>query len=141
MGKAIGEAGLSALIAKIKAWGAAMFLAKSDVEEVSVIAVDTVPVAGSGNLITSGGVRAALDGAHVTLSVTLPAAGWAESSITVSAEGVTAASTVVISPAPESMEVCSAARVYCSAQGSGSLTFSCASAPTADIVMNVIMLD
>ena len=72
MGKAIGEVGLQALIAKIKAWGAAAFLAKSDVEEVSVIGVDTVPVAGSGNLITSGGVRAAIDGAGYLTLETLP---------------------------------------------------------------------
>lgn len=72
MGKAIGESGLQALIAKIKAWGSAAFLAKSDVEEVSVIGVDTVPVEGSGNLITSGGVRAALDEAGYLTLETLP---------------------------------------------------------------------
>ena len=72
MGKAIGESGLQALIAKIKAWGSAAFLAKSDVEEVSVIGVDTVPTAISGNLITSGGVRAAIDGAGYLTLETLP---------------------------------------------------------------------
>ena len=72
MGKAIGESGLQALIAKIKAWGSAAFLAKSDVEEVSVIGVDTGPVEGSGNLITSGGVRAAIDNAGYLTLETLP---------------------------------------------------------------------
>ena len=72
MGKAIGESGLQALIAKIKAWGAVMFLAKSDVEQVGVIGVDTVPTANSGNLITSGGVRAAIDGAGYLTLETLP---------------------------------------------------------------------
>lgn len=75
-----------------------------------------------------------------TVSVSLPVANWNTSSktITVAASGVTASNTVMVSPAPASISVYSAAGVYCSAQGSNSLTFTCSSIPTAALTVNVV---
>ena len=80
-------------------------------------------------------------GANTTITVSLPVASWNTSTkqISVSASGVTASNLVEVSPAPASWSVASAAGVYCSAQGSNSLTFTCSSIPTAAITVNVVI--
>lgn len=78
---------------------------------------------------------------HSTLSVTLAAANWSSNTITVSATWVTASNTVIVSPAPSSFSAYTSGVVYCSAQTSGSLTFSCTTEPTSDITVNVLILN
>ena len=77
---------------------------------------------------------------HGNITVTLNVANWNTTSktISVTASGVTASNTVMVSPAPASTSVYSAAGVYCSAQGSNSLTFTCSSIPTAALTVNVV---
>ena len=79
---------------------------------------------------------------HSTVTVTLSVAGWNSSTKvqSVTASGVTTSNLVLVSPAPASTSVYSAAGVYCSAQGSNSLTFTCSSIPTAAITVNVVIM-
>ena len=78
---------------------------------------------------------------HSILSVTLAAANWSSNTITVSATWVTASNTVIVSPAPSSFSAYTSGVVYCSAQASDSLTFSCTTEPTSDITVNVLILN
>jgi hypothetical protein len=75
-----------------------------------------------------------------TITVTLTAAWWSSNSQTVSATGVTASNTVIVSPAPSDIADYADCGVYCSAQGSGTLTFGCDTAPDGDIVVNVLIM-
>lgn len=75
-----------------------------------------------------------------TITVTLASANWSSQSITVSATGVTASNTVIVSPDPASINDYATNSVYCSAQGSGTLTFSCNTEPTVDIDVNVLIM-
>ena len=75
-----------------------------------------------------------------TITVTLASANWSSKSITVSATGVTASNTVITSPSPSDYSDYTDAEIYCSAQGSGTLTFTCSTEPTNDIDVNVVIL-
>lgn len=75
----------------------------------------------------------------VTTTATLTVAGWSSSQQTITVSGVTSSNLVEVSPAPASWEVASVAGIYCSAQGSNSLTFKCNSVPTAAITINVVI--
>lgn len=75
-----------------------------------------------------------------TITVTLTSAWWSSNSQTVSATGVTASNTVIVSPAPADIADYADCGVYCSAQGSGTLTFGCDTAPSGDIVVNVLIM-
>ena len=76
-----------------------------------------------------------------TITVTLASASWSSQSITVSATWVTASNTVIVSPDPSDIVDYTSNKVYCSAQGSGTLTFSCDTEPTNDIDVNVVILN
>ncbi len=71
---------------------------------------------------------------------TLVVADWNNSTQTVNVTGVTATNAVIISPAPASAAEYASCGVLCTAQGSGTLTFTCQSTPTNDLTVNVIIL-
>ena len=75
-----------------------------------------------------------------TASVTIAASDWANNRCTKNVTGVTADNTVVVTYAPASKSVYTAADVYCSAQGSGTLTFACETTPTASVTVNVMII-
>ena len=75
-----------------------------------------------------------------TITVTLTSAWWSSNSQTVSATWVTASNTVIVSPAPSDIADYADCGVYCSAQGSGTLTFGCDTVPSGDIVVNVLIM-
>lgn len=83
---------------------------------------------------------AAPSGWSSTITVTLTSAWWSSSTQTVTATGVTASNTVIVSPAPSSIADYTAWWVYCSAQGTNSLTFTCDTDPSNDITVNVVIL-
>ena len=83
---------------------------------------------------------AAPSGWSTTITVTLTSAWWSSNSQTVSATGVTASNTVIVSPAPADIADYADKWVYCSAQGSGTLTFDCDTVPSGDIVVNVLIM-
>ena len=77
---------------------------------------------------------------HTTLTVSLAAANWSSSNtISVTANGVTASNTVLVSPAPASWTRYRDCGVRCSAQGANSLTFTAESKPTAAISVNIVI--
>lgn len=70
-------------------------------------------------------------------TVTIAAADWAQGTCTKQVAGVTPSSVVRVGAEPASEIVASNAHVYCSAQGNGTLTFSCVDAPEAAVTLNV----
>lgn len=75
-----------------------------------------------------------------TATATLSASKWSNKSQSVSVSGVTASNTVIVTAAPGSYTKYCESSVYCSAQGSGTLTFTCDTVPTADITANIVIL-
>ena len=95
------------------------------------------------SICTNGSAKAVYDATkHTTLTVSLTAAGWNSSTFqqSVTASGVTASNLVFVSPAPASWLSSSASGIYCSAQASNSLTFTCSIIPSAAITMNVVIM-
>ena len=73
---------------------------------------------------------------------TLPTAGWTDgNTLTVSASGVTAASAVIVAPAPADQDAYTEAGILCIAQGSGTLTFSREKANETAIMVNVLIVN
>lgn len=75
-----------------------------------------------------------------TVSLTIPANSWNGYGITVTAQGVTASNTVIVSPVPACQNAYSASKIICSAQGTNSLTFTCSTVPTNDIVVGAVII-
>ena len=79
-------------------------------------------------------------GWHSTITVTLTSAWWSSNSQTVSATGVTASNTVIVSPAPSDIRDYADCGVYGYWQWSWTLTFKCDTVPSGDIVVNVLIM-
>ena len=98
----------------------------------------------SGNAVKNSTVTEALNGKASVSSATasLTVAGWdaAAKTQTVTVSEVTADRIVQVSPAPVSIEAYIKAEIYCTAQGAGTLTFTCKTVPTEDITMNVVVI-
>lgn len=76
-----------------------------------------------------------------TATVTLAAASWNSSfNQTVSVQGVSPTSVVIVSPAPSSYEAYAEAWVRCTELGAGTMTFACAGAPNVDLTVNIIIM-
>lgn len=75
----------------------------------------------------------------VALTLTLPAANWADNQQTVGATGVSADNKVIVSAAPVSFDVYGEYGIRCTGQGENSLTFLCTSPPDINIVVNVLI--
>lgn len=101
----------------------------------------------AGYLTSSTGVTS-VNGSHGAVTVpsistataSLTTSGWSNSTQTVSVSGVTASNTVIVSAAPASIGDYSTCGVYCSAQGSGTLTFTCFDTPESAITVNVMII-
>lgn len=76
----------------------------------------------------------------VNSTITLTAAGWSNSSQTVSVTGMTATGVVLVSPDPTDQADYTSAGIICSAQAAGTLTFTCSTTPANDIDVVVVML-
>ena len=77
-----------------------------------------------------------------SVSITLPASGWSDSTQTVTVSGVLADETAqLIQPMPAMASQSSyyGAGVLCSGQAENSLTFTCQTVPTADLTVYVVM--
>lgn len=77
---------------------------------------------------------------YTTTTATLTVAGWSSNEQTVSVSTVTASNDVIVAPAPSDAAAWAAAGVICTAQGAGTLTFTCTTAPTAALTANVMVL-
>lgn len=98
----------------------------------------TITIAADGTISSSGG-GGGMTGTPVTVSIA--ATDWSGNTCTKSVNGVTSSNTVIVSFAPENKTAWTKADIYCSAQGSNTLTFICTSTPTATIRANVLILD
>lgn len=78
---------------------------------------------------------------HKAVTVRLPAESWAANMQTVEAEGVTADNDLIVTPKKESKTAIANAGIDVESQGAGTLTFSCASAPSEDVWVCVLILD
>lgn len=74
-------------------------------------------------------------------TVTIATSAWSGTTATVSTAGVTATNDVIVAPAPASISAWAAAGIYCSAQGAGTLTFTCATAPSEAVTANVMVFE
>ena len=76
--------------------------------------------------------------------VSLAIANWtgeaAPFTQTITVEGMTAASNIIVAPAPTSLDAYGSAQVRCTEQGANSLTFSCDSAPESDLTVNILIV-
>lgn len=95
---------------------------------------DNIPT--STSQLTNDSNFAAKSTTTVTLTTT-----WSSKTQTVSATGVTASNTVIITPTPTSYNAYCEYGVYCSAQSSGTLTFTCDEVPTSSLTVNVLILN
>ena len=76
--------------------------------------------------------------AGTIVSVSIPASAWSNKSATVTCAGVTSTSNIIVTSDPSTMQAATEAGVYCSAQGTNSLTFSCLSdEPSVSLTMDV----
>lgn len=78
--------------------------------------------------------------APVSRTATLTVAGWSNKAQSVSVAGVTANSILTVTYAPASRAAWIDADVYCSAQGAGTLTFTCDTVPTQALSVNIVIL-
>ena len=113
--------------------------------------ITTATTTGGGNAVTaisaSNGALTVTKGTTFQTNIgktsaTITVANWnSGTTATVSVSGVTASNTVIVSPAPASIATWINRGVYCSAQASGTLTFTCTKTPTADMTVNVVVMN
>lgn len=158
LGVSRGGTGASTITGIVKGNGTSAMGAASASDVVNLLdtnAVNRATADGSGNnIVNTYATKTALDGKadashthsgyqpqHTTTRCTLTMAGWSNNSQTVNTTGVTASNTVIVAPAPECAADWAAAGVVCTTQGSGTLTFTCTTAPTATLRANVLVLE
>ena len=71
----------------------------------------------------------------------LTVANWSNKEQTVNVLWVTASNVIIVSPAPANINDYASNSVYCSAQGSGTLTFKCNTVPSVDISVNILTIN
>lgn len=74
-------------------------------------------------------------------TASLSTSGWSSYQQTVTVSGVTASSTVIVSPVPASFEAYGDMGIYCSAQGTNSLTFTCETIPSTALTVNILIMN
>ena len=103
---------------------------------------DPVFTASAAHGISSSDISAwnAKQNALGTITVTLTVEGWLNNAQTVTATGVTASNTVIVSPVPSAMSDYAGGGIVCTAQGTNTLTFECDTTPTSAIDVNVVII-
>ena len=76
---------------------------------------------------------------YTSIEVALTTVNWSSNTQTVNVAGVTASNAVVVSASPASYLSYGEFGVYCSAQGAGTLTFTCDSTPDVNLTVNVLI--
>ena len=107
--------------------------------QATLVSGTNIKTINSTSLLGSGDVS--VQAQHKTLSLSLTVAWWSDKAQTVTATWSTASNTVIVAPDPASMTDYTDAKIYCSAQASNSLTFTCDTVPSSAITVNVVILD
>ena len=79
-------------------------------------------------------------GGSTSATATLAVADWSNNSQTVNVTGVTANNNVIVAPAPASQADYTSSGILCTAQGAGTLTFTCTTTPSNAITVNVLIV-
>ena len=75
-----------------------------------------------------------------TATATLSSGSWSNSTQSVTVTGMTSSTIVIVSPAPASVVAYRNSGIYCSAQATNSLTFTCTTTPTSNITVQVLTI-
>lgn len=79
-------------------------------------------------------------GGSSAVSITIAAGDWAGNTCTKSVSGVTASNNIIVAPDPSSyVDYCSA-QIRATAQGAGTVTFACTTAPSGSVGVNVLIV-
>lgn len=95
---------------------------------------DVLTLDSNGNAVWQAGGGG---GGATATTATLATANWSSNSQTVSVTGVTANNVVYVMAAPASAAEYAAAGVQCTAQASGTLTFTCTTTPSSALTVNI----
>lgn len=99
----------------------------------------TVATSGSYNDLLNKPTIPSLSDAIKSYQVTIATTDWSGNTCTKNVTGVTSTSDVFVAPAPTlaNIKAYSEANVFCSAVGSGTVTFTCETRPTASLTVNI----
>lgn len=105
---------------------------------VSSLTIDTAAIGDSA--ITQN--MLAVGSTFTAVTAVLSVAGWSGNQQTVSVSGVPANTNIPVftAPIPNDIPAYNDAGIICTAQGDGTLTFTCETAPTTAITINVVVL-
>ena len=90
--------------------------------------------------IPAGTYAAPSQGKAAALSASAWAGAAAPFTQAVTVQGVTAASNIIVTPAPASLEAYGAAQVRCTEQAANSLTFTCEKVPETNLTVNILIV-
>lgn len=79
-------------------------------------------------------------GGASSATATLAVNDWSSNTQTVNVTGVTASNNVIVAAAPASQADYTSAGILCTAQGAGTLTFTCTTVPSSAITVNVLII-
>lgn len=98
----------------------------------------------SGKFLTTDGTNASWAtisaGGAVSATATLAVNDWSSNTQTINVTGVTASNNVIVAAAPASQADYTSAGILCTAQGAGTLTFTCTTTPSSAITVNVLII-
>ena len=103
-----------------------------------------VKVDGETITISDGVISAAGSGSGIsynTQTISISASAWSGTTATAASSIVTADNDIIVAPAPASIAAWAAAGIYCSAQADGTLTFTCSTAPTEAVSVNIMAFE
>lgn len=92
------------------------------------------------NADTNSYLESRMQTKHDVLTVTLAAANWSDLEQTIEATGITALTTIIVSPMPSNYDEYCEAGIYCVAQAEGVVTFKCKEVPSSDLVVYLLTL-
>ena len=124
-----------------KALSSNITLSASDVSaQETLVSGTNIKTVNSTSLLGSGNI--AVQSAITSTTVSITVANWnATTTCTKSVTGVTSSNNVIVTPAPASINTWNSNDVSCSAQGSGTLTFTASTTPSADMTVNVMIIN
>ena len=78
--------------------------------------------------------------ANTSVALTVPVGGWSNNTCTVTVDGITSDSHVIVTPHPDSYVVWAECMVRATAQGEGTLTFACEDVPEVEIKASILIV-
>lgn len=94
----------------------------------------------NGKALSSNVTLSPSDVGVVSTSVTIEVSSWSGTTATVAVSGVTATNTVIVTPAPSSIDNYVSRGVICTAQATNELTFTCETTPASALSVNVVII-